>query len=170
MPIARTLAVAAACASLGLAATACGSDEMRLPAPKADPAASTARKTKKQKRHKGAVVKVMKSDYGRVLFDRKGRALYLFTRDNAVRSNCSGACADAWPPFLTRGKPRAKDPADRDLLGTVKRKDGKKQVTYNGHPLYYYVGDREPGEVLCQDVEEYGGHWYVVTPHGKAVR
>ena len=169
MPIVRTVAVAAVCASLGLAAVACGSDEMRSPAPKADPAASIAKKTKKKHR-KGGLVKVMKSDYGRILFDGKGRALYLFTRDKGERSHCYGACADAWPPFLTRGRPRAKDSADRDLLGTVKRKGGKTQVTYRGRPLYHYVGDREAGEVLCQDVEEYGGHWYVVAPSGKPVR
>jgi len=167
MPLVRSVAVTAVCASLGLAAVACGSEEMSSPTPKA-PLASTAKK--KKHRHKGAVVKVMKSDYGRILFDRRGRALYLFTRDEGERSHCYGACADAWPPFLTRGRPRAKEPADRSLLGTVKRKDGKKQVTYDGHPLYFYVGDREPGQVLCQDVEEYGGHWYVVAPSGKLVR
>src|SRR6266511_705140 len=146
MPLIRTVAVAAACASLGLAATACGSGEMRSGDPTASarhPAPADAAR-KKKKRRKGVLVKVMKSDYGRILFDGKGRALYLFTRDDGERSHCYGECAKAWPPFLTRGKPRAREPADRDLLGTVRRKDDKKQVTYNGHPLYYYVGDREP--------------------------
>jgi predicted lipoprotein with Yx(FWY)xxD motif len=172
MPTTRIVAAVAAIASLGLVASACGSEEKDSNGAAASPskAPATAEPARKKKKRKGPLVKVMKSDYGRVLFDGKGRALYLFTRDKGKRSRCDGACAKAWPPFLARAKPRARKPADRELLGTVKRKNGKKQVTYNGHPLYYYVGDDEPGEILCQDVEEYGGRWYVVTAGGEAVR
>ena len=73
-------------------------------------------------------------------------------------------------PFLTRGKPRAGAGAHASLIGTTRRRDGTTQATYRGRPLYYYVGDRRPGQILCQDVEEYGGHWYVVRPRGTAVR
>jgi predicted lipoprotein with Yx(FWY)xxD motif len=123
-----------------------------------------------QSSKRGVAIKVMSSRYGKVLFDGKGRALYLFTRDGTGRSRCYGECASAWPPFLTRGKPRAGEGARSNRLGTTKRRDGKKQVTYAGHPLYYYEGDRNPGQILCQDVAEFGGTWLVGSPSGQAVR
>ena len=111
----------------------------------------------------------MRTQYGNVLVDGNGRALYLFTRDGTPRSHCYGACAGNWPPVLTAGKPRAGSGARANLLGIVRRRDGSTQVAYRGHPLYYYIGDRHPGQVLCQDVEEFGGRWYVVTRRGSAV-
>jgi predicted lipoprotein with Yx(FWY)xxD motif len=111
----------------------------------------------------------MKTEYGNVLVDRRGRALYLFTRDRSPRSRCDAECAVRWPPFLTAGIPAAGSGAQAKLLGTTRRRDGSGQVTYGGHPLYYYIGDRQPGEVLCQAVEEFGGRWYVVTRRGSAV-
>jgi predicted lipoprotein with Yx(FWY)xxD motif len=117
----------------------------------------------------GASVKVTQTQYGKVLADGHGRALYLFTRDRTPSSRCFGACAGAWPPFLTAGKLAAGAGAQDNLLGTTTRGGGLAQVTYAGHPLYYYVGDRHPGEVLCQGVEEFGGTWYVVTRRGSAV-
>jgi predicted lipoprotein with Yx(FWY)xxD motif len=119
---------------------------------------------------RGASLKVMNSRYGRMLFDARGRALYLFTRERTSRSRCYGDCASAWPPFLTRGKPRARSGVKSTLLGTTRRLNGRMQVTYRGHPLYYYVDDREPGQVLCQDVVEFGGTWLVVSPSGEAIR
>ena len=117
----------------------------------------------------GASVKVRQTQYGNVLVDGNGRALYLFTRDRTPSSRCHGTCARAWPPFLTAGKPAAGAGVKRNLLGTTTRGGGFTQVAYAGHPLYYYVGDRHPGEVLCQGVEQFGGTWYVVTPRGSAV-
>jgi predicted lipoprotein with Yx(FWY)xxD motif len=117
----------------------------------------------------GASVKVAQTQYGKVLVDGNGRALYLFTRDRTPSSRCYGACAGAWPPFLTAGKPAPGAGAQGKLLGTITRSGGSSQVTYAGHPLYYYVGDRHPGEVLCQGVEEFGGTWYVLTRRGSAV-
>jgi predicted lipoprotein with Yx(FWY)xxD motif len=117
----------------------------------------------------GASVKVMQTQYGKVLVDGNGRALYLFTRDRTASSRCYGACAGAWPPFLIAGKLAAGAGAQANLLGTTTRGGGFTQVTYAGHPLYYYVGDRHPGEVLCQGVEQFGGTWDVVTRRGSAV-
>jgi predicted lipoprotein with Yx(FWY)xxD motif len=114
-------------------------------------------------------VKVMQTRYGRILDDRNGRALYLFTRENSSTSRCYGGCADAWPVFYARGKVRAGSGAGRRLVGTTRRRDGRRQVTYNGHPLYYYVTDRKPGQVTCQNVVEFGGTWLVVAPSGKAI-
>ena len=115
-------------------------------------------------------VTVRKSAYGTVIFDGRGRALYIFTADSRRKSRCYGACARAWPPFLTRGKPRAGAGTHASLIGTTRRRDGTTQATYRGRPLYYYVGDRQAGQILCQDVEEFGGHWYVIRPRGTAVR
>jgi predicted lipoprotein with Yx(FWY)xxD motif len=115
---------------------------------------------------KGARVKVVRSDYGRVLADRKGEALYVFGKESSRRSECYGACARAWPPVLTRGRPKAGRGAKAGLLGTTRRRNGRLQVTYAGHPLYYYVAD-SPGTILCHDVEEFGGLWRVVKPNGR---
>jgi len=113
---------------------------------------------------------VAKSRYGTILFAGKGRALYAFTKDPKHRSVCSGACAKAWPPFLVGAFPQVGKGANRTLLGTITRPDGKKHVTYGGRPLYYYVGEKRPGQVLCQGVSEFGGLWLVVRGSGKLVR
>jgi predicted lipoprotein with Yx(FWY)xxD motif len=117
-----------------------------------------------------ATVSVRSSDFGRIVFDGRGRALYAFTRDKGARSRCSGACAAAWPPLYARGPLRAGAGAERSLLGTTRRSDGRRQVTYDGRPLYYYVGDRKPGQVRCQNVFGFGGLWLVVRPNGRLVR
>jgi predicted lipoprotein with Yx(FWY)xxD motif len=116
------------------------------------------------------LVAVAKSRFGQILFDGRGFALYGFTKDPRGRSVCSGACAAAWPPYLVRSKPAAGKGANAKLLGTTRRKDGKLQATYAGKPLYYYVGDRSPGQILCQNVVEFGGTWLVVKASGDFVR
>jgi predicted lipoprotein with Yx(FWY)xxD motif len=115
-------------------------------------------------------VTVHSSRFGRVLFDRRGFVLYAFTKDPARRSVCSGACAAAWPPYVVKSKPKAGRGVRAALLGTTRRSDGRLQVTYGGKPLYYYVGDRSPGQILCQNVSEYGGLWLVIRPSGTLVR
>ena len=112
----------------------------------------------------------MNSRYGRMLFDGRGRAIYLFTRERGRKSRCYGGCAAAWPPVYTGGSPRARRGVDADLLGTTTRRGGRRQVTYNGHPLYYYVTDTRPGQITCQDITEFGGTWLVVDPAGNAIR
>jgi predicted lipoprotein with Yx(FWY)xxD motif len=108
--------------------------------------------------------------YGRVLFDGRGRVLYGFTRDRrGGPSRCYGSCAQAWPVYFSGGKLRAGKGIKQSLLGTVRRRNGRRQVTYSGWPLYYYVGDG-PGEVSCQNVKEFGGLWLVVRPNGTLVR
>ncbi|MDQ2968089.1 MAG: hypothetical protein M3R37_07200 [Actinomycetota bacterium] len=110
------------------------------------------------------------SSYGRILFDGRGFALYGFTRDPRGKSVCVGACAKAWPPYLVKTRPQAGSGVKARLLGTTKRADGKLQVTYAGRALYYYVGDHRAGQILCQDVTEFGGVWRVVRPDGRLVR
>lgn len=115
-------------------------------------------------------VEVGRSDYGPMLFDGRGYALYAFTSDPRGESLCTGECADAWPPYVADGQLRAGEGVSQTLLGTVERPDGEFQVAYDGRPLYYYVGDGEPGVVLCQNVVEFGGTWLVVRANGKLVR
>ena len=117
---------------------------------------------------RGATVKVVGSQFGRVIADQRGEAFYLFDKEKGKASRCYGECAVAWPPVLTKGKPRTDNGADADLLGITRRRNGKLQVTYNGHPLYYYKDD-EPGRILCHNVDEFGGLWLVVNPGGNAV-
>jgi predicted lipoprotein with Yx(FWY)xxD motif len=118
-----------------------------------------------------ATLIVRDSRYGKVIFDGRGFALYAFTRDRrGGPSRCYGACAKAWPVYYGKGGLRAGSGVKRSLLGTVRRRDGRRQVTYNGWPLYYYVHERSPGVILCQNVNEFGGLWLVVQPSGKLVR
>jgi predicted lipoprotein with Yx(FWY)xxD motif len=113
---------------------------------------------------------VKSSSYGRVLFDGRGYVLYAFTRDAKGRSACYTACAKAWPVYYASGTLRVGKGLERSLLGTTKRRDGRRQITYAGRPLYYYVGDRKPGQIRCQNVAEFGGTWLVVRPSGRLVR
>ena len=105
---------------------------------------------------------------GPVLFDGRGYALYAFTHDQKSKSRCYGECAKAWPPYLAKS-PKAGKGAKQSLLGTARRSDGKSQVTYGGRPLYYYVGDGK-GQILCQNVDEFGGLWLILRGSGKLVR
>jgi predicted lipoprotein with Yx(FWY)xxD motif len=113
----------------------------------------------------GTAITVGDSQYGPMLFDQRGQAIYLFTRETTAAPACYGDCADAWPPVLTTGPPRATGATTAGLLGTTSRTDGTTQVTYAGHPLYFYSNE-SPGQVLCHDVREFGGTWLVVTPAG----
>ena len=109
------------------------------------------------------------SQFGRVLFDGNGRALYAFTRDRRGRSACAGECAAKWPPYIVRGKVAAGRGVRASLIRTIRRGDGKLQVVYAGHPLYFYVGDPK-GKVLCGNVNEFGGLWLVVAAGGKLIK
>lgn len=114
---------------------------------------------------------VRNTRYGRILFDGRGRALYAFTRDRrGGNSRCNGACAKKWPVYFAKGRPLAGTGARQSLVGTTQRRDGRRQITYNGRPLYYYVGDKSAGQILCQNVNEFGGAWLVVHPNGQRVR
>ena len=118
-----------------------------------------------------ATLTVRSSSYGAILFDGRGRALYAFTRDRrGGPSRCYGACARAWPVYFGSGRPVAGKGVKRTLIGTVRRRDGRRQITYDGRPLYYYVGDTHAGQVSCQNVAEYGGTWLVMRPSGALVR
>ena len=100
---------------------------------------------------------------------KKSKTLYLFEKDKFAKSSCYGACAANWPPFLTTGKPKAGPGVKAALLGTTKRKDGKLQVTYNKHPLYWFKFDSKAGQTKGEEVNAFGADWYVISSAGKKI-
>lgn len=122
-------------------------------------------------RHGGgpAVVKVRKTSLGQVLTDGRGRTVYLFEADTNGRSACYGQCAVFWPPLLTGGKPQAGAGTRAALLGTTKRKNGALQVTYRGHPLYYFAKDEQAGQTVGQGIDGFGAEWYVLNRAGAKI-
>ena len=117
----------------------------------------------------GVRLHIARTKLGRILVDTRGITLYDFVKDKGKTSVCYGACAALWPPLITHGKPVAGRGVRQSLLGTTKRKDGKREVTYGGHPLYYFVTDRKPGQTTGQGVNQFGGPWWVLSPKGKEI-
>ena len=117
-----------------------------------------------------SVVGTSTGSLGTFLVDAKGRALYLWNADHGSMSTCSGACAQAWPPLTTKAAPKAGGKAKASLLGTTTRSDGSREVTYAGHPLYYFEGDTMAGQTTGQGSNGFGAPWWVVTPAGKALQ
>ena len=115
----------------------------------------------------GTVIKSGNSQFGLMHFDGTGQAIYLFDKERTTTPECYGACAKAWPPVLTKGTPVAADEIRPSLLGTAERTDGTTQVTYGGHPLYFYAHEAK-NEVKCHNIQGFGGLWLVVTPAGLA--
>ena len=118
---------------------------------------------------KGAIVALGKTALGNVLVDARGRTLYLFEKDAHGRSACYGTCAAYWPPLVSAAKPRPGIGVRASLLGVTKRKDGKRQVTYAGHPLYTYVGDTKAGMTSGEGLTDFGGTWDAVAATGRSV-
>jgi predicted lipoprotein with Yx(FWY)xxD motif len=114
----------------------------------------------------GATITLEDSNFGPMLFDKNKQAIYIFERDGRNTTVCYGECAAAWPPVYTKGEPQAANGVDASLLGTIKRRDGRSQVTYAGKPLYFYAHE-DPGVVLCHNVNLNGGLWWAVGADGK---
>ena len=144
----------AACGGGGAAATA--SPPPSTSAPTTAPAQTT-------------TVRVASSRLGRILVDSTGRTLYLFKADVGMKSACSGACATAWPPLLAAGTPAVGAGLTVSKLGTITRSDGGRQVTCNGHPLYTFIEDKEPGDVNGEGVSAFGAAWFAVSPAGNQI-
>jgi predicted lipoprotein with Yx(FWY)xxD motif len=106
---------------------------------------------------------------GQILVDQTGMTVYLFVADSGTASTCYTSCATIWPPVLTAGPPQAGTGATASLLGTTQRTDGKVEVTYAGHPLYYFVQDKAAGDVTGQGINGFGGLWWVLSPAGVAI-
>jgi predicted lipoprotein with Yx(FWY)xxD motif len=162
--------------ALPLALGACGDDGDDTPAANTESASTEtsepeaeAAEPSNSKPEPGTKITTGPSEFGTILWGPGEQAIYLFDKETTDRSECYGDCAAAWPPVLSDGEPQAIGDVDQKLLGTTERDDGKAQVTYGGHPLYYYVDDPE-GVVLCHNVSEFGGMWLVVEPGGEAVQ
>ncbi len=118
----------------------------------------------------GTVIGVGNTRLGQVLVDGNGRTVYLFLADKGGQSACnSSACVQYWPPVRTSGAPQAGTGANASLLGTTARQDGTTEVSYAGHPLYYFASDTKPGDVTGQGINGFGAPWYVVSPSGVRV-
>jgi predicted lipoprotein with Yx(FWY)xxD motif len=152
-------------------AAGCGDDSDEgagTPAPQAESSAPTTQteSPKPDSKPAGTAIEVGESEFGPMLFDSKGQAIYIFENDSKGKTVCYDDCATAWPPVYTDGQPKAAKGAKQSLLGTVKRRDGRRQVTYDGQPLYFYAHEK-PGEVRCHNVDLNGGLWWVIGPDGK---
>jgi predicted lipoprotein with Yx(FWY)xxD motif len=157
----RWLAIVGATVAIAMVAAGCGG--------KTSSSSSSAPASSSATANGGATVAVKGSTLGAILVDGKGRTLYLFEKDQGTTSSCYGACAGGWPPYTTNGAPRAGAGVSASLLGTTTRTDGKTEVTYHGHPLYYFAGDRKPGDSNGEGLRAFGAEWYVLSAAGNKV-
>src|SRR3984885_5445832 len=169
----RTKLVAGVGGALGAAVIvgACSGGGTSSPAaPAASPAGSPAAASPAGASSSGGtVITTAKSSAGTFLTTGSGKAVYLWVKDTGDMSNCNGACAGAWPPVTTTGTATATGGAKASDIGTITRSDGTKQVTYDGHPLYYFSGDSGPGTASGQGSDGFGAKWWLVAPTGSDV-
>jgi predicted lipoprotein with Yx(FWY)xxD motif len=168
----RTLA-AVSVVALGIALTACGSSNKKTTSTAAGSAASKPASTPSStpSRYGGGGVKVAlrKVSFGKVLVGPNSHTVYLFLKDTGTTSQCNGKCAKVWAPLTSSGQAQAGSGLNQSLLGTSKRSDGTMQITYGGHPLYYYDDDKKPGMTEGEGKKEFGAEWYAVGADGKKV-
>jgi predicted lipoprotein with Yx(FWY)xxD motif len=119
--------------------------------------------------HSATVGVATTSSLGKVLDNSQGRTVYLFAPDTSTKSACTGACAAEWPPLRATGKPTVGSGLSASEVGTIPRSDGRPQVTYNGHPLYTFVGDKDAGQTNGQGINAFGGGWFALTTAGTQV-
>jgi len=171
------MAAAAVAAGIALAATACssgpGSSSTAAPAASSATAQPTSPTAAASASSSSASMTIDLSSVsgipGKFLVDGQGRTIYLFEADKSTASTCSGACAAAWPPVTASGMPMAGSGVSQSLLGTTKRADGTEQVTYNGHPLYYFAADTSAGMTTGQGSKAFGAGWYVLNAKGSKI-
>ncbi len=149
--------------ALTLLAAACGS------AATASPSSAPAAGSSASAPATGTVITTHAGSAGTFLTDGSGRTVYLWAKDGMNMSACSGACAAAWPPVPATGTLTATGGAKASELGTITRSDGTKQATYDGHPLYYFVGDSAAGQTNGQGSDNFGAKWWLVAPSGAEI-
>ena len=168
---------AATLAAAGLAFAGCGSSSSKTEASgysssatSASQKAAAATSSASSSAATGTAVMTVHTSLGTILAAGPKRlTVYLFAADTGAASTCSGACAQVWPPVTTSGAAKAEGGAAAGDLGTITRSDGTKQLTYKGHPLYYYVSDQQSGETTGQGVNSFGAPWYVLSPSGSEI-
>ena len=143
---------------LALALAGCGSSSKANAS--APPAASNGQPV---------TVGITNTGLGNVLVDGQGRTLYLFQKDSGTTSACTGSCATFWPPLIATGTPTVGSGANASLTATAVRTDGKKQVVYNGHPVYLYTGDHKAGDTTGQGLVAFGGGWFALSGAGDQI-
>jgi predicted lipoprotein with Yx(FWY)xxD motif len=170
------MSAAVIAAGVALAATACSSSLSSNGSTKAPTASSATGQPSSQTASASSSTAAMTIDLqsvsginDKILADGQGRALYLFTGDKSSTSTCTGACAATWPPVTASAMPMAGGGVSQSLLGTTKRADGTEQLTYNGHPLYYFSADTGSGMAKGQGVKAFGSDWYVVDGKGSKI-
>jgi predicted lipoprotein with Yx(FWY)xxD motif len=166
-PLAAAAILAAACSSGGSSSSP--STPAASPSSPASPASPTSPASPAAGGSASPTVDVHASGGKSFLTDGKGRSLYLWVPDTSTMSTCSGACATAWPPLTVKGAPTAGTGATASDLATITRSDGSKQVTYAGHPLYYFAGDKAPGQTNGEGSNGFGAPWYLVAPSGQQI-
>jgi predicted lipoprotein with Yx(FWY)xxD motif len=163
----------AALATAALIVAGCGSssssNSTSTATAAAAPATSSSSTTSTPAAATGVTVKSAKGSSGTYLAGPNGHALYLWVADSGGKSACSGACAHAWPPLVTTGSPTAGAGVEASDLGTIMRSDGTEQVTYKGHPLYYFVADTSAGSTKGQGSDGFGAKWWLIAPSGTAI-
>jgi len=153
----KTLILSGGLAAISLAVAACGTTTPSTGSASSAPASMT------------VIAVADNSKLGKILVDGGGKTVYLFQADKGTASTCYGDCASYWPPVLTNGTPDAGAGVNASLLGTTSRKDGAKQVTYAGHPLYYVVTDHQAGDTTGKGVNNFGAPWNAVGPNGMQI-
>ena len=167
-----TLRAATVVALVGtaVALAACGSSSNSSTTPASAATANSSSTTGTTAAASGGITIGTANTHGQTyLTGASGRTIYLWVADTSDKSSCSGACAQAWPPVLTKGKPVAGSGVNAADLGTTMRSDGTEQATYSGHPLYYFIADKSAGQVLGQGSNNFGAKWWLVAPTGKAI-
>jgi len=160
------LLAAAATVFAAVLVSACGDTTPSATAPSPSPATSPASSPAAAA---ATIMAATDAKLGTILVDGSGKTVYLFVADKSTASTCYTSCATIWPPVLTTGAPVAGSGATASLLGTTTRTDGKVEVTYAGHPLYYFIQDKKAGDTTGQGVDGFGGLWWVLSPAGKAI-
>jgi len=164
------LAGAAAVPLIALAVAGCGGNNGNDNASANNaPASNTPTTAASSSGSSGTVDVASAGDLGSVLVNSQGRTIYMFQRDTGTTSTCFGACASAWPPVRANGTPTVGSGANASMIGTTPRSDGKPQVTYNGHPLYLFAEDQNPGDTNGEGLTAFGGSWFAVSPAGTQV-
>ena len=159
----------AALAAIPLLVAACGGSSSTTSSTSSGSAGATTAPAASSTANTAAELTVGSTKFGKALTDAKGNTLYLFQPDTTSKSTCYGSCATYWPPLITHGAPLATGGLDKSKLGTTTRTDGSLQVTYDGHPLYYYAADQHPGDTTGQGLDQFGAEWYVLAPKGTAI-
>ena len=160
------LLLGAATVFMAVIVSACGDTTPSATAPSPSPATSPASSPASAA---ATIMVATDAKLGTILVDGSGKTLYLFVADKSTSSTCYTSCAALWPPVLTTGAPVAGTGATASLLGTTTRTDGKVEVTYAGHPLYYFIQDKKAGDTTGQGVNGFSGLWWVLSPSGAAI-